>query len=326
MTPRTRTPSRVSAKALRRMADHVDEQHRSAMVDLPEVLHDVHFGETSRATAASRRAFLRRAGATGLAVSIGGAMVPVAGLIPGASAQSAEDEGEGSTAVPEGDVELALFAASVERAAVAAYEAAVARRLLDPPIEQVARLFARHHGDHAGAFETLLELEAPSAANPTLLELFAPQIEDASDQDQLLTVAFTLEQAAAATYQLAMGLLESTAAAAAVATIEPIEAQHAVVLAQVLDLPLDVEPDDPDNWMPTLQTDDAALSPEEYPVPTTLPPEEAGTDSTTTTAGDGSAEGSSTTTTSASASDSTTTTSAGGSSSSTSTTSTTAAS
>lgn len=259
----------MNTRALRRMALHVDEQHRDAMKDLPERLHELHFGSTARALAPSRRRFLSHAAATGAVLTVGGIVLPVSSLVPGAMAQ----ETETTLSVSEEDAGLAVFAASVERAAAAAYEAAAARSLIKEPTLSIAVLFASHHEDHAGAFEGLIAQvtgateSTPSEPNQALLDAFAPQIEAAETAEDLLMIAFTLEQAAAATYQLAMGALESIEAAAIVATIEPVEAQHAVVLGQALDLPM--EPDDetsPENWMPAFQSDSDALDPEAYPV------------------------------------------------------------
>jgi len=251
----------MNTRALRRMALDIDERHRAGMRDLPERLHELHFGSTARRLDASRRRFLTRAAAGGAVVAVGGVVLPVAGFVPLAGAQAEEE-----VTLPEADLELATFAASVEHAAVAAYGAAAERRLIEEPYLQLALLFAQHHKDHAGAFEALIAAEEPIAPNATLLEAFAPQIEAATDQTELLTIAFTIEQAAASTYQLAMGVLESADAAAAVATIEPIEAQHAVVWGSALELPIDGDDTDPDNWMPAFESSDQALSPDDYPV------------------------------------------------------------
>lgn len=247
----------MNTRALRRMALDVDEQHRAGMRDLPERLEELHFGSTARTLDASRRRFLTRAVAGGAVVAVGGVVLPVAGLVPAALAQ------EEDSAVPEADAELATYAAGVERAAVAAYGLAAEKKLITEPLLQISLLFSQHHKDHAGAFEALLGLDAPVPPNPALVAALGPQIEAAADEAALLTVLFAIEQGAAATYQLAMGVLESPEAAAAVATIEPVEAQHAVVFGSALELPID-DPTSPDNWMPPFQTDAQALSPDEY--------------------------------------------------------------
>jgi hypothetical protein len=72
-----------------------------------------------------------------------------------------------------------------------------------------------------------------------------------------MQVAFNIETGAASTYQLAMGELTNWQSATAVATIQPIEAQHAVVWGQALGKPVD-------QWMPAFETDANALSPTTY--------------------------------------------------------------
>ena len=78
----------------------------------------------------------------------------------------------------------------------------------------------------------------------------------------MLGVAFDLENAAAATYGLALGALVGTNAAALVASIQPIEARHAVVLGDVLGKPLNVQ-------VPEFQPSDTkggAIDPASYPL------------------------------------------------------------
>ena len=66
-----------------------------------------------------------------------------------------------------------------------------------------------------------------------------------------------VEEGAAATYAFALGVLETQDVASAAALILPVEGQHAVVWGQALDKPID-------EWMPSFQTDAAALDPAQY--------------------------------------------------------------
>ena len=238
----------ITTRELRHLASDVDEQHREAMKTLGEELEEVHHGETARRLGSSRRRFLRNAGLGGAALTIGQSLVPMSRLLPSAWAQ---DEFS--------DADLAAFAESVELAAVAAYEAAAERDLLDRPVLQVATMFAGHHEEHAGAFAGVAGDAASGEANQALLDEFAPMIEDAEDQAALLEIAKNLEEAAASTYFFSLGVLQDTENALAVATILPIESQHAVVLGQALE-------QDMEEFLPSFENQEAALDPAEYPV------------------------------------------------------------
>jgi hypothetical protein len=218
---------------------------------MEEQIRELHRGDAGRLLAESRRSFVKKVGVGGAVVSLGSALVPVSRLVPAAWAQG--DDAELS------DADIAGFAESVELAAVAAYEAAVGTGLLDPTATEVGTLFAGHHADHGAAFASLAGDAATGEANATVLEAFGPMIEAATDQAELLTIAKQLEEHASSTYVFALGALTTTEAAAATATVLPIESQHAVVLGQFLELPIG-------DYMPVFETTDEALDPAEYPV------------------------------------------------------------
>src|SRR5690349_14666754 len=98
----------ISERELHRMVADIDDQHRAAMEN---------FVDDNRAlifeTGPSRRKFLGGLGAGGAALVIGSAVMPVGRLVPRAWSQSTPSDGD-----------IATFAASVEYAAVAAYQAA----------------------------------------------------------------------------------------------------------------------------------------------------------------------------------------------------------
>jgi hypothetical protein len=247
-----RTRDTASLASLEAGAREVDEQHREGMKSLRDELGELHFGATGRALGEGRRQFMKKAGLTGVVLSFGSTLLPASRLMPAAWGQESES-GEGLD-----DLTIALFAEQVELAAVAAYEAAAGTGLLDPTAVEVGTLFATHHADHAGAFASFAGDEATGVPNQAILDVFAPMIAEAADQAALLQIAFDLEQGAASTYHFALGVLGADAAAA-VSTILPIEAQHAVVLGQFLELPIE-------GWMPPFETSDAALDPATYPL------------------------------------------------------------
>ena len=75
-----------------------------------------------------------------------------------------------------------------------------------------------------------------------------------------------MENAASATYLFALGALKDKAALQLTASILPIESAHAVTLARVLGLPISDKA-----YLPPFETQEAALSPDTFPLtaPTT---------------------------------------------------------
>ncbi|CAN5190260.1 hypothetical protein BH18ACT4_BH18ACT4_05350 [soil metagenome] len=238
---------RLTTRELGHLASDVDDLHRDAMRSFRDDMAEVHHGETAKLLGRSRRRFMQRADAGGALLAVGSALMPVTRWIPKAGAQENDDPA------------IAAFAESVELAAVATYSAAAASGKLDPAVTAVGTMFAGHHQEHAGAFAGLSGGTATGQPNQALLDDFAPMVAEAEDQAALLEIAFTLEVAAAATYLFALGALQDAAAAAATATILPVESQHAVVLGQALGK-------DVGEYMPSFETTDEALDPTDYPL------------------------------------------------------------
>lgn len=221
----------ITARQLRSMVEDVDDAHHQSMRTLASELEELHLGETGRRLVEGRREFLKKAG-VGAAAALGTAFGASGVMARAAAAQAG---------LPV-DVLVATYAARVELAAVAAYEAAAGRGLLDQATIGLATVFISHHNDHAGAFNGLLAaVGQPTVGEPDggLLSQYSPLIATAPDAAALLEVALTLEQAAAATYVDALGRLELPEAALAVAQIAPVESQHALVLATALNKPVD---------------------------------------------------------------------------------------
>jgi rubrerythrin len=223
----------ISTRQLRSMVADVDDAHHDSMRTLQSELEELHVGETGRRIVAARRDFLKKAGAGAALMTVGGVVAPATGVL--ARAAAAQDD------LPF-DVIAASYAAGVELAAVAAYDAAAARGLLDAVALQLAVTFQGHHRDHAGTFNGLLMATGqPTVDQPDggLLSQYGPLLQTAPDALGLLDVALQLEQAAAATYVDSLGSLTLPDAALAVAQIAPVESQHALVLATVLDKPVE---------------------------------------------------------------------------------------
>lgn len=234
----------IDRRQLTALTEQVDQLHHESMRTAREQFAEAHFGPDMRP---ARRSFLKKAAAGGAVLTIGSSLVPIGRLVPAALGQE-----------PSGDLALANFAQSVERAAVAAYGAAIETGKLSDAAVGVSEMFADHHDDHANALQAAAADEQVEA-NVAVLQEFAPMISGAADEAAILTVAYQLEEAAAATYLFSLGEVEDATTAGLLATILPVESQHATVLASLLGTPeLALEA--------AFVTPDSALDPGEYPI------------------------------------------------------------
>jgi hypothetical protein len=195
----------------------------------------------------------------GGAVALGTAAAPGALLASAASAQTGADAETGAPRpeLPEDDLAIAAFAEGVEWALVELYGIALESPTLDSQLAEITRNFQEHHREHAGRLTLLRdgdELEE-GEPNAVLVAEFQSRLEDAADSDAVLEVLYELEERAAATYADALGDTESVVAAQPMASILPVEAQHAVALGEILGLP-------EDEWMPAFQTTDDGFDPQ----------------------------------------------------------------
>jgi len=213
----------ISAKQLRAMARHVDELHHDAMRTFREETGEVHLASSD----AGRRTFLTKAAVSGAVVAAGSLLTPAAAFASTSSRQALTD----------GDI--AVFAQSVELAAVAAY--GMAAGVLSADVKPVAELFAKHHQDHADAFGALAGAGATNKPNAKLVTALTPTLQGIKDQTAALSFAFQLENQAAETYAFALTALQSIEAAKGTATILPIESAHAGVLGFALGKELEAE-------------------------------------------------------------------------------------
>ena len=211
----------ITAKELRQMASAVDEHHRQAMRTFREETAELHLDSTR-----SRRSVLKQAGIAGiggLALAAAPAIIPTASLLQRAAAAGLTD------------VDIAVFAESVELAAVAIYSDPDVGSLVSADIAAVAQLFASHHSDHAAAFASLTGGKATGKANGPIVKVFTDKLKPTvKNQTDVLNLASVVENQAAATYAFALTALQSPDAAAGTATILPIEAEHAILLGAVL--------------------------------------------------------------------------------------------
>ena len=234
----------ISERELRRMVADIDDQHRAAMDT---------FTEDNRAlifeAGPSRRKFLAGVGAGSAALVIGSAVMPIGRLVPRAWSQAAPSDGD-----------IATFAASVEYASVAAYQAAAkSGKVKTKAILDAATAFAGQHQQHGDAFKAA-GTNPNVKENKGVLDMVSKQLTDAKTENDVVALAYGLENAAAATYIFALGVLNSEAAYNAVASVMPVEAQHAVALGLVLGKSLDEK-----GFLPVFETKDGALDPAKFP-------------------------------------------------------------
>lgn len=211
----------ISAKELASMARDVDEKHNEAMRTFREETAEFHL-EVARQ---SRRGLIKKAGVGGIALAAAPALFPAATFLQRASAQGLDD------------VTIAVYAESVELAAVAIYSDPDVGKLAstNPDVLAAATLFAKHHQDHADAFGSLAGSKATHKANPGLVKAFTDTLKPTiKDLNGALELAFVVENQAAATYAFALTALTIEGAYKGTATILPVETEHAAILGMVL--------------------------------------------------------------------------------------------
>jgi hypothetical protein len=180
--------------------------------------------------------------------------------VPETESSATTAPGTTTTAPPrrptDADRELLAFANTLELAAAELYGSALAAGTLDDDTTAILVGFADHHRQYAEAIAGLIGSDAPNQANEAVVRAFARDFE--GDQESILQAAYELETAAAATHLVLLSELQGVDGAALVASIQPIEARQAVVLGELVGLPLA-------ETVPELESTDAALDPDEFP-------------------------------------------------------------
>jgi hypothetical protein len=158
-----------------------------------------------------------------------------------------------------GDAGIEAFAQSVELALVQAYaEVSSSGKVTTPAAVEATATFAQHHQEHAAALGDAAGSRATDTPNRKLVKEFRADLRKVSDETAALEVMLRLENEAASTYLFALGSLEATAALQLVASVLPVESQHAVALATLVQK-------DPREAFPAFETQDQALKPDEFP-------------------------------------------------------------
>jgi rubrerythrin len=239
----------ISERELQHMTAEVRDLHEDGMKTMTSDIAELHEGEGREYVEAGHRNLAKGLGMGGAALAIGAAAIPLTSLFSSAYAST------------DANIAIAKFAESVEFAAVAAYQAAAKTGLVTGAGLSTALEFAKQHEAHGLAF--LSYAGGPKLpANPKLVAAIAPEIEKAKTETEIVTIAYGVENAAAATYLYAIGALTSDKALALTATILPVESQHATVWGQVLGYSLSKP-----GFIPAFLTTSGYLSPTTYPTP-----------------------------------------------------------
>jgi hypothetical protein len=230
----------MTERELRAMTAQMNEMHEETFPALTASLGD--FGadlrRRLRTQGASRRAFLVGGGTLLGAVAL-------AACSDGASRTGTASSGSPSASpTASGDMAALATNASLENLAVFAYGQALMDapkgkfgKKVPPAIAEFATHAKRQHTDHAKAFNAALVKAGGTAftkPDPALAGPVTEMYGKVKDLAGLAMLALTLENTAAATYTKQMGELTSREAIAAVATIAPVERQHAAILSYVL--------------------------------------------------------------------------------------------
>lgn len=248
----------ISEHELLAMTAQMNEMHAETFPAMQSSLAEVGSSLRIRAAAlggtfASRRGFMAGGSAIvgGLLLSACSSKTTGTTTTPTTAATTPTTSGGGDNAA------LATNA-SLENLAVFAYGAALKAAPMGkfgkvpPAVAAFATAAMNQHADHANAFNAALTnaggqafTKPDPALTPTVLQLFGK----VNSVPGLAMLALTLENTAAATYIKQMGELTSPAALSAVATIAPVERQHAAILSFVLgDYPV------PDTFVPLTAT------------------------------------------------------------------------
>lgn len=228
------------------MTSDMKDAHRDSLADFRSSVQSWNDSEGDEpAMGLSRRSFL-----TGAGLFAAGGILVASGGVAAASTTSRLAKREGllaSTAVPASsiplDVKVAALAASLENLAVATYAAALtaahAGKLGTVPnaVATFAKTAMAQHNDHGAAWNAMIAssgYEKITAPNATIGRSVNAAFAKVTDVPGVAMLALSLEEAAAATYLEAVGVVSGKAAIETAATIQPVEMQHAAVLNFVL--------------------------------------------------------------------------------------------
>lgn len=228
--------------------DEGDQLDRDSMGTVADEHTEGHPAGATSASRPARRDFLRRAATGGALLAVGSMVSPFGPLVPAAWAELSPD-----------DSELARYMAGLELSLVAAYGVALSTGKLSSANSDIARMFLRHHREHAAALNAALGEELTvTAPEPVFLQQVGPRFSAATDEAAVLELAWNAEETITATYLFGVGEVDDAKSAGVLATILPVESQHATVWGAILEKA-------PDVYLPEFLTTEQAIKPAGFP-------------------------------------------------------------
>ena len=249
----------INNDEVRRALRDLDKEHREVMPKWRDSLMRLMVDDKDTPTEAkadfllggfNRRRFLRLGGLA----AIGGTVLAACGndkkkddsSASTATTGAATASTEAASATSKTDQTIARTAASLENFAVAVYDKAIqnaAALKISDPVAKAAVLFKSQHAEHASAFNaaaTQLGGQPYTDPNPTAAKAFESTIAALKTEQDVLKLAFSLEQIAAETYQgvgmkLSTPMLRQTAM-----TVGGVEARHMAILGHFITPPMNV--------------------------------------------------------------------------------------
>ncbi|ONH29513.1 ferritin-like domain-containing protein [Pseudofrankia asymbiotica] len=231
----------VGDAELRALTKDLDALHRDTFPTALERLRDT--TSTTRATIRG----VARGPASRRGVLLGGLAAAGAGLIAACGGSGGGGNPAAASGTPTraaspytGDLKVVALAAALENLAVAAYTMALAKATagdygtVPDSVGEFATVARSQHAEHAKAWNGVLSGARLPTITGTPLTIAASEVaklKATKSVPELAAYALGLENAAAQTYLYAMANVSDGGGIATAATIAPVEAMHAAVLA-----------------------------------------------------------------------------------------------
>jgi len=229
----------ITESELSAMTAQMDDLHRASLPTLRE-----HIG---RVVDHNREQMSRPVGRRGVLVGgltlVGAGALAACGSSKSSTPPATTDSSAAGGSVYTGDLKVVALAAALENLAVAAYGMALeaagkgAYGAVPPAIATFVTTAKEHHTQHAAGWNAVLKSAGKPEVTTPALSITADQVkmlQAAKTLPDVAKLALNLESAAAQTYTFATSAVSDLNGVKVAATIAPVEAQHAAVLAFVL--------------------------------------------------------------------------------------------